>query len=87
MEREKNQPTYEKSLDTPLKEETENHEVGHKLPQGDSTEEHKERSEDNHTILTDGGCENRRETIDGSLNYEGVPTDGCSQLYVGDIDI
>ena len=25
--------------------------------------------------------------IDGCLNYEGVPTDGCSQLYVGDIEI
>ena len=31
----KNHPTCEKSLDTPLKEETENHEVEHKLPQGD----------------------------------------------------
>ena len=28
----KNQPTCEKSLDTPLKEETENHEVENKLP-------------------------------------------------------
>ena len=26
-------------------------------------------------------------SIDGCLNYEGVPTDGCSQLYVGDIEI
>ena len=25
--------------------------------------------------------------VNGYLNYEGVPTDGCSQLYVGDIDI
>ena len=40
-----------------------------------------------HTILTDGGCANQRESIDGSLNYEGVPTDGCSDLYVGDIEI
>ena len=30
---------------------------------------------------------NQRETIDGLLNYEEVPTDGYSQLYVGDIDI
>ena len=27
------------------------------------------------------------ESIDGCLNYEGIPTDGCSQLYVGDIEI
>ena len=27
------------------------------------------------------------ESTDGCLNYEGVPTDGCSQLYVGDIEI
>ena len=33
------------------------------------------------------GCPNQRESIDGSLNYEGEPIDGCSQLYVGDIDI
>ena len=26
-------------------------------------------------------------SIDGCLNYEGIPTDGCSHLYVGDIDI
>ena len=32
-------------------------------------------------------CSNQRESTDGSLNYEGVPTNGCSQLYVGDIDI
>ena len=25
--------------------------------------------------------------MDGCLNYEGVPNDGCSQLYVGDIEI
>ena len=30
----KNHPICEKSLDTPLKEERENHEVEHKLPQG-----------------------------------------------------
>ena len=29
----------------------------------------------------------QRASIDGCLNYEGVPTDGCSQLYVGDIEI
>ena len=29
----------------------------------------------------------QRESTDGCLNYEGVPTDGCSHLYVGDIDI
>ena len=28
----------------------------------------------------------QRASTDGCLNY-GVPTDGCSQLYVGDIDI
>ena len=25
----------------------------------------------------------QRESTDGCLNYEGVPTDGCSHLYVG----
>ena len=29
----------------------------------------------------------QRASTDGFLNYEGVPTDGCSQLYVGDIEI
>ena len=29
----------------------------------------------------------QRASTDGCLNYEGVPTDGCSQLYVGDIEI
>ena len=29
----------------------------------------------------------QRESTDGCLNYEGVTTDGCSQKYVGDIDI
>ena len=29
----------------------------------------------------------QRASADGCLNYEGVPTDGCSQLYVGDIKI
>ena len=48
------------------------------LPQGDCREEHREESEHQHTILTGGGCENQRESIDGSLNYERVPTDGCS---------
>ena len=59
----KNHPTCEKSLDTPLKEETENREVENQLPQGDYREEHKEGGEYNHTILTDGGCENQREYI------------------------
>ena len=34
----KNYPICEKSLDTPLKKETENHEVENKLPQGDFRE-------------------------------------------------
>ena len=59
----------------------------HQLPQGDCREEHKEGGEDKDTILTNGGCANQRASIDGSLNCEGVPTDGCSQLYVGDIEI
>ena len=29
----------------------------------------------------------QRASTDGCLNYEGVPTDGCSQLYIGDIEI
>ena len=29
----------------------------------------------------------QRESIDGCLNCEGVPIDGCSQICVGDIDI
>ena len=29
----------------------------------------------------------QRESTDGLLNYEGLPTDGCSHLYVGDIEI
>ena len=29
----------------------------------------------------------QRASTDGCLNYEGVPTDGRSQLYVGDIEI
>ena len=28
----------------------------------------------------------QRASTDGCLNYEGVPTDGCSHLYVGDIE-
>ena len=59
----------------------------HQLPQGYCKEEHKEEGEDNNTILTNGGCSNQRDSIDGSLNYEGVPTDGCSQVCVGDIEI
>ena len=27
-----------------------------------------------------------RASTDGCLNYEGVPIDGCSQLYGGDIE-
>ena len=38
-------------------------------------------------IHTNGGYANKRESIDGFLNYEGVHTDGFSQLYVGDIEI
>ena len=77
----------EKSIYAQLHNEIENHEVELELPQGDYTKEHKEESEYKHTILTDGGCANQRESIDGSLNYERVPTNGCSQLYVGDIEI
>ena len=29
----------------------------------------------------------QRESTDGCLNYEGVPTIGCSHLYVADIEI
>ena len=29
----------------------------------------------------------QRESTHGCLKYEGVPTYGCSELYVGDIDI
>ena len=29
----------------------------------------------------------QRASTDGCLNYEKVPTNGCSQLYVGDIEI
>ena len=29
----------------------------------------------------------QRASTDGCLNCEGVPTDGCSQIYVGDIEI
>ena len=77
----------EKSIYAPLQKETENHEVEIELPQVDCRKEHKEESEYKHTILTNGGCENKREFIDGSLNYERVPTDGCSQLYAVDIEI
>ena len=61
----KNHPICEKSLDTPLKEETKNHEVDHKLPQGDCREYHKEEIEYKHKILTDGGCANQRYSTDG----------------------
>ena len=73
-------PTCEKSLDTPLKKEIENIEVEHQLHQGDCREEHKDEIEYKHTILTDGGCANQTESTNGSLNYERVPTDGCSTL-------
>ena len=29
----------------------------------------------------------QRASTDGCLNYEGVPTDGCSQIYVGETEI
>ena len=77
----------EKSIDAPLQKETKNHEVDLELPQSDCIKEHKEESEYKNTILIDGDCENQRESIDGSLKYERVTIDGCSQLYVGDIDI
>ena len=64
-----------------------NNYVDLELPQGDCRKEHKEKSQYKHMILTDGGCENQREFIDGSLNYERVHDDGCSKLYVGDIEI
>ena len=60
----------EKSIDAPLHKETENNDVDLELPQGDCRKVHKEESEYKHTILTDGGCENQRESVDGSLNYE-----------------
>ena len=42
----------------------------------------KYHSETNSTVDMD-----QRASIDGCLNCEGVPADGCSQLYVGDIEI
>ena len=59
----------------------------HQSPQGYCREEHEEGSEYKHTVLTDGGCANQRASTNGSLNCEGVPTDECSQLYVGDIEM
>ena len=50
----------ENTLDTPLKEEIENNEVEHHLPQGDFREQNNEEGEDNNTILTNGGCSNKR---------------------------
>ena len=47
------------------------------LPQGYCREENKKEIEYKNIILTGGGCVNQREYIDGSLNYERVPTDGC----------
>ena len=55
----------ENSIDAPLQKDTENHEWVLELPQGDCRKEHKEESEYKHTILTNGGCENQREFIDG----------------------
>ena len=77
---------HEKILDTPLNEEAYIHEVKHQSPRDDLREEHEEEGEYKHTILTNGGCANQRESNDGSLNYEGVPIDGCSLLYAGDIE-
>ena len=54
------------------------HEVENQSPAGDCEEEHEEESEGEHIILSNGGCANQRESIDGSLNYEGIPTDGFS---------
>ena len=50
----------------------------HQSPQDDCIEAHEEGSEEKHTILTDGGCANQRESTDGYLNYEGLPNYGCS---------
>ena len=83
----KNHPICEKSLDTPLKEETNNHEVENQLPQGDFIEEHKEEKEYKHTILTDGGCANQRESTDGSLNYDRVPTCNIPDPLTNEEDI
>ena len=77
----------ENSIYAPLQKETENHEVDLELPQGDCREENKEEGEENNTVLTNGGCSNKKEHIDGSLNYEGVPTNGFQQIYVSDIYI
>ena len=45
-----------------------------------------ENTEDN--FKTDSTLEmKRRASTDGCLKYEGVPTNGCSHLYVGDIEI
>ena len=59
----------------------------HQSPKGDCKEEHEEGSEYKHTVLTDGGCANKRASTDGSLICKGVPTDGFSQIYVGEIYI
>ena len=40
------------------------------------------QSETNSTMDMD-----QRASTNGCLNYEGVPNDGCSQLYFGDIEI
>ena len=71
-------PICEKSLETPSKEGKKNHEVEHQLPQVYFRKENKEEGEDNNTTLTNQSCSNQTKSIDESLNYEGVPTDGCS---------
>ena len=54
----KNHPIGGKSQDTPLKEETEKHEVEHQLNQVYCKEKHKEEGEDNNIVLINGGCSN-----------------------------
>ena len=78
---------YENRIDTPLKEKEYIHEVEHISSWCGCREEHEEEGDDKHRILVDGDCANQREYTNGSLNYEGVPIDGCSQLYAGDIEI
>ena len=68
----------EKRLYKKLNEEIYIHEVENQSPQCGCKEEHQEEGEEKHTILADGCCENQRESTNGSLKYEGVPTDGCS---------
>ena len=84
----KNHTICEKSLDTPLKEEKKNHEVENQLLAKVISNKNKKRKVNTSTqSLLMGVVQIKRESTNGSLNCEGVPTDGCSQLYVGDIDI